>query len=102
MIFIDKWFFHIFFFFLISLFIAMIWLFIGKPAIACTEITAESKFIVDEEDRDKRCFNVWEVLKGDVKTYNEYLEEKYPSQKSAHDYLIERFYPNKTINYTYD
>lgn len=88
LLFWDKYFFHIFFFFLTLFIISALWLFIAKPDIACTELTEESKLVADEIDREKQCFNIWEMKL--LEEYNDYLAEKYPPPKAEDNYFIDR------------
>ncbi len=93
----DKYFFHVFSVFVILLIISGLWLFIGKPPVACTELLEESKEGADAIDREKRCFNIWQM--DELKAHNEYLADKYPPPKAEDNYFIDRLNPNSSINW---
>lgn len=82
------------------LFIAGLWLFIGKPSIACTEIPDELKEFADIEDREKRCFNIYQMQ--ELEDYNNYLAEKYPHPKAKDNYFIDRLNTSSEIDWLND
>ena len=84
----DKYFFYIFFGAFGILVIAILWLFIAQPPIACTQVSNESIHLVDPEDQEKRCFNIFQM--DELQEYNDYLAEKYPPPDPQDNYFIDR------------